>query len=77
MSKKTKNRQLPTESNDGPVKPGSVLHRALDMIAHEIVKDLRIKPSQRSPTDVSQVVHAAAVHRTRKQGASPDEADLP
>lgn len=46
MPGKTRGRKPHTMRKDGPVKPGSPLHRLLEMIAHEIVKDLNTDRSR-------------------------------
>ena len=43
MPKKVKGQKLADGLRDGPVKPGSVLHRILEVIAREVAKSLHTK----------------------------------
>jgi hypothetical protein len=43
MSEKPTKRKTKNTSKDGPVKPGTPLYRALEMVAHEVAKKLEAK----------------------------------
>ena len=43
MPNEVKGQKLTDGLKDGPVKPGSVLHRILELVAREVIKSLRTK----------------------------------
>jgi hypothetical protein len=51
MPKETKRRDRIMTVNCGPIKPDSPLHRALEMIAREIAKDLETEALSKGRTE--------------------------
>lgn len=51
MPPRTKARKPNGPPKDGPVKPGSVLHRALEMVARAVAKTFGEKSSRRKKSE--------------------------
>jgi hypothetical protein len=48
MPKTRKRQRTPITADPGPVKPGSPLHRALELVAREVAKSLETDPPPRN-----------------------------
>ncbi|MCH8828462.1 MAG: hypothetical protein IID45_02680 [Planctomycetes bacterium] len=48
MPKKVKGQKLADGLRDGPVKPGSVLHRILELIARDVAKSLHTNSMEKN-----------------------------